>query len=346
LVQAGDKDAIRALHYQARATAIERAKPHLERYESRLIAHFATGDEVVPERIYPILREVKRGSRDELLFRYARLHWSIPVSSGYGRRLRFLVLDDHTDKLLGLFGLGDPVFALRARDAWIGWDKSLQIERLRSVMDAFVLGAVPPYSQLLCGKLVAMLATSEEVQRAFDRKYSGSISLIHNRTFNGQLALITTSSALGRSSLYNRLKFRGRNVFERIGFTAGSGEFHFSNGIYHDLLNFAQANCEPSFKNERWSKGWRNRREVVRKVLPRIGLSSEMVYHGVAREVFAAALGQNTREYLRGEDNCLKPYHATMVDLFEWFRERWLLPRAQRNDAYQDFDPHSLKLWS
>ena len=39
--------------------------------------------------------------------------------------------------------------------------------RLRNVMDAFVLGAVPPYRELLCGKLVAMLAASDEVRDAF-----------------------------------------------------------------------------------------------------------------------------------------------------------------------------------
>jgi hypothetical protein len=37
-------------------------------------------------------------------------------------------------------------------------------------MDAFVLGAVPPYSMLLGSKLVALLATTEEVARAFKRK--------------------------------------------------------------------------------------------------------------------------------------------------------------------------------
>jgi hypothetical protein len=71
-------------------------------------------------KVAPRLVEVLRDSDDELLFRYASLHWSIPTSSGYGRRLRFLVEDAHNGKLIGLFGLCDPVFSVAARDAWWG----------------------------------------------------------------------------------------------------------------------------------------------------------------------------------------------------------------------------------
>ena len=98
-------------------------------------------------------------------------------------------------------------------------------------MDLFVLGAVPPYSHLLCGKLVALLAASREVQQAFQRKYDGKRSYISGRRLDDRLALLTTASALGRSSLYNRLDYRGQPVFQSVGFTRGSGEFHFSNGF-------------------------------------------------------------------------------------------------------------------
>ena len=119
LLQMSSTGAIRDLHSQACAARIEDAKSGLERHEPRLLDFFACGTEVRPERLRPILREVTAGSEEELLFRYARLHWSVPVSAGYGRRLRFLVFDDSNGKLIGLFGLGDPVFRLHARDAWI-----------------------------------------------------------------------------------------------------------------------------------------------------------------------------------------------------------------------------------
>ena len=120
--------------------------------------------------------------------------------------MRFLVEDAHNGKLIGLFGLCDPVFSVAARDAWIGWDLNARKARLRNVLEAFILGAVPPYSMLLGGKLVAMLCASDEVRRAFQRKYGEGTSLITGAPADGRLALIATTSALGRSSIYNRLR--------------------------------------------------------------------------------------------------------------------------------------------
>src|SRR5437879_3458895 len=146
------KDRIRELHETAVQHRIGRAKDGLFRKETELLQHIASGNEIAPASICPRLVEVVPDSDEELLFRYASLHWSIPVSSGYGRRLRFLVIDENNEKLIGLFGLGDPVFSLAARDKWIGWNRESCRAQLHSVMDAFVLGAVPPYSFWLCGK--------------------------------------------------------------------------------------------------------------------------------------------------------------------------------------------------
>jgi len=68
---------------------------------------------------------------------------------------------------------------------------------LHHALDAFVLGSVPPYSSLLCGKLIALLVASDEVREAFRRKYGGRSSVITERTLDGSLALITTTSATG-----------------------------------------------------------------------------------------------------------------------------------------------------
>ena len=110
-----DKDQVRDLQYEAVAALRERARGSLARHEDRLLPCLARGTDIVPERIQPALVPiVDRRSFEGLLWRWCSLHWSIPVSSGYGRRLRFLVVDrGHGDKVIGLIGLADPVFALR-----------------------------------------------------------------------------------------------------------------------------------------------------------------------------------------------------------------------------------------
>jgi len=339
------KQRIRELHKTAVEHRIERARDGLFRKENELLQHIASGHEIVPSRICPRLIEVFPESEEELLFRYASLHWSIPVSSGYGRRLRFLVVDENNGKLIGLIGLGDPVFSLRPRDEWVGWTPADRKDRLRNVMDAFVLGAVPPYSFLLCGKLVAMLATSDTIRVAFKRKYGGACSVIRRKVHDGRLALITTTSALGRSSVYNRLRFGERLLYRSVGFTKGSGEFHFSNGLYGAIAEFAEENCEPTAKQERWGTGFRNRREVIRKCLPALGLSSDWLYHGIEREVFLIPFAWNTREFLRGQHSRLMWYHQSEAEIFEYFRDRWMLPRASWDERFKSRSKDEWAIW-
>src|SRR6266571_2761800 len=92
------KDRIRELHKTAVRHKLSAARAALWPLEDDLLGSLASGSDVDPHSIRPRLVEVYRESDEELLFRYCALHWSIPVSSGYGRRLRFLVLDNQNNK--------------------------------------------------------------------------------------------------------------------------------------------------------------------------------------------------------------------------------------------------------
>jgi hypothetical protein len=341
-----DKSDIRSLNGIAVQHRLDRSRSGLARHEDRLLSRLACGTSIDPNAVSPFLVVVEPDSEDELLFRYAALHWSIPVSSGYGRRLRFLVLDGQNDKLIGIIGLGDPVFALGARDEWIGWTPKQRSGRLRHVMDAFVLGAVPPYRELLCGKLVAMLTTSNEVRNEFHRKYRRHTSLIQGAEGDARLALITTTSALGRSSVYNRVRFEDRLLFRSVGYTRGSGEFHFSNGLYGAMHDFATEHCQPTAKKEEWGTGFRNRREVIKKCLQELKLPNQWLYHGVQREIFVVPLANNTREFLAGEHQRIRWHYQSVRDLGKFFLSRWLLPRASRDSRYREFVPEQFRLWA
>ncbi|HKI85952.1 MAG TPA: Druantia anti-phage system protein DruA, partial [Thermoanaerobaculia bacterium] len=147
------KQAIRDLHARQRKALLERSRPFIDRWEDKIIGEFANGHEVNPRKIRPVVERVDGDGFDAALFRFATLHWSIPVSVGYGRRTRFLVRDRSNEKLIGVFALGDPVYNLRSRDAEIEWGVEQRNARLYNVLDAFVLGALPPYRELLGGKL-------------------------------------------------------------------------------------------------------------------------------------------------------------------------------------------------
>jgi predicted DNA-binding transcriptional regulator AlpA len=212
-------------------------------------------------------------------------------------------------------------------------------------MDAYVLGAVPPYSFLLGGKLIALLVCSNEVRDAFREKYNGKKSLIRQETRPPYLTLVTTTSALGRSSIYNRIRINGQQYWTSLGFTQGSGEFHFSNGVYGDIRAYVEKYCEPTAKHIAWGTGFRNKREVIRKCLSQIGLSADLIYHGIRREIFAAPLGRDAIRFLKGEVKRPCFYNWTASELSEAFKNRWLIGRAERKPDYREYTREQYRLW-
>ncbi|MER6562097.1 Druantia anti-phage system protein DruA [Streptomyces sp. NPDC001027] len=348
-----DKDHLRRLHAEAVAFNRERARKALAKQEHRLVARLAHGDEIDPQRIRPALVLVDDfRSLDALMWRWCALHWSVPVSSGYGRRLRFLVVDEgHDHRVIGLIGLADPVYALRARDTAIGWSPQQRRERLACVMDAFVLGAVPPYSQLLAGKLMALLTTSQEVRDAFADRYGHKTTRIAQRDPDAQLALVTTASALGRSSVYNRLHTPSRRLaFQPVGYTVGSGDFHFSGEIYDDLVAFAAAHTPEGHTNRhvRWGGGaFRNRREVLGRAFEALGLNpKKMRLHGVRRQLFLAPLATNYDRWLSRRDDRLDWDTCPVAELGQWWKHRWAFARAATTTQWRSFEPSSWRLYT
>ena len=346
-----NKNQVRKLHSEAVNYLIEKNSRLLNRVEDDFVRRYiANGEEVDIERIEPRLMEVT-SEDDAEIFRWVKLHWSIPTSAGYGRRLRYIVWDRSNHKMIGIIGLADPIFAMKDRDNAIGWNKRQRSVRLRSVMDAFVLGSVPPYSLILGGKLVAGLVASTEIQDSFSRKYNGSISLINRREFDGQLAAITTTSALGKSSMYDRLKMYNGTAnddgprFNHAGWTSGSGEFPFLNGTYQELLRLVEnSSADHLGKNIAWGKGVRNRRTVVKYGLRKLGLSDNLLYHGVKREIFITNLGTNWKEFLCGTQDSLIKYDYSSRDISDFIMSRWIRPRAERNQEYLRFEKDEYRI--
>lgn len=70
-----------------------------------LIKHFASGSDIDPARISPVLERIKSDTWQSDLFRLASLTWAVPVSNGFGCKLRYLVWDEHNKKLIGLIAI-------------------------------------------------------------------------------------------------------------------------------------------------------------------------------------------------------------------------------------------------
>lgn len=336
------KAQLRRAHEAQRAALLAQAEPWLRKREDELIRHFADGREVDPASADPVIVPV-RTPLDADLFRYAALQWSVPVSSGYGRRSRFLVRDRSNDKLMAIFALGDPVIAQASRDAAIGWDKANRNQKLYNVYDAFVLGAVEPYRQLLAGKLAALMTISNEVRDFLSAKYSGNSQGIHGdeRVKDPTPVLVTTSSALGRSSVYNRVTYNGRTMFHSVGYTKGFGHFQFSGDTFDRMLGFVRGEVldDPSAKvgSSKYGSGPNWRFRVIRTALNALAIPDSVMNHNVRREVFLAPAAAGWDAYLRGESAGYEPFDMPAAAIGDYWRERWAIGRAERRPEFREW---------
>jgi hypothetical protein len=249
--------------------------------------------------------------------------------------MRFLVWDVSNDKLIGLIALADPVFNLAVRDKLIGWAADERRKRLVHVLDAYVLGALPPYNVLLGGKLVAALVGTQEVRDTFAQKYSGVRGLISGEIKPAALVMVTTSSALGRSSVYNRLRLREYRLFRSVGYTSGWGHFHIPNRLFATMRDYLKAHGHPYADNHEYGDGPNWRLRAVRECLRLLGLNPDWLNHGIAREVFVCELAKNARSFLAGRSKHPR-YNGlpTVADVAAAARSRWLEPRAGRRPDF------------
>lgn len=338
------KDVIRGLHAEHRGDRIDANEEFISEHYDKLKQYFASGTDISPEEITPRLERIEAGTWQSNLFRLASLTWSVPVSSGFGRRMRYLVWDDHNNKLIGLIAIGDPVFNLSVRDKLIGWNVKDRGKRLVNIMDAYVLGAIPPYSQLLGGKLVASLVRTREIYDDFAEAYGDTRGIISKKKKKARLLIVTTTSSLGRSSIYNRLKLGDQKYFSAIGFTGGWGHFHIPDDLFGEMRGYLRDIGHPYADLHKYGEGPNWRMRTTRAALTALGYKEDMLRHGIQREVYLCEMASNALKILRtgtGRPNlrALK----TVEDVSKLALERWVIPRSQRMPEYRSWGVADLK---
>ncbi len=331
-----EKDTVRTVHSAQRDDRLAASQHFISERFPTLIKYFASGKDIDTVRISPVLQLISSDTWEGDLFRLASLTWSVPVSNGFGRRLRYLVWDKHNGKLMGVIAIGDPVFNLSVRDKLIDWDAQARRDRLVNIMDAYVLGALPPYNALLGGKTVASLIRSRDIYDDFAKAYGKTTGIISQKEKKARLLAVTTSSSMGRSSIYNRLKLGGTEYFKPIGYTEGWGHFHIPDNLFADLRDYLRINGHSYADENSFGQGPNWRLRTTRTALKALGFNDDILRHGIQREVFICQLADNALKVLhcgRG-----KPDLSSLLSADEVAHlavERWMLPRSQRRPEFR-----------
>lgn len=237
-----------------------------------------------------------------------------------------------------------------------------------NMMEIIVCGAIPPYNELLGGKLVSILACSPIVIRDYTEKYTNQVSEIASRMKGAQvirdsrLAFLGTTSlySLG-SSQYNRIKIPINEDFtlqyKKMGITEGYGTVYFSKETTDIMMRLLELQDGGRRINHVFGEGTSPRFRLISRGLSILGIRAEaFLKHYSPRIVYSIELASNTNEFLLGYTNELNyPFDATNDDdvnektqaMIEYWYERWMSKRLHTVDIIQrlqDFTPESIML--
>jgi hypothetical protein len=339
-----------AMEYR-RTGLIRQNSSWIRRVESAIMNYFVDGTNISPMLISPELEECESQMQHDV-FRYCRFLSSVPYSEYVGRRMHFLIRDASLPSrpVMGIAALGSSLLQIRARDEWIGWHtgelRGVKKIRIANVMDLYVAISIPPYNDLLGGKLTCYMMASNEVRSAFSAKYFNKATLGKKRIAR-DLALIVTTSVYGQhSSQYNRLRYKGELLYIPVGETAGFGTWHIGEETFTALRKFLS--MDGSDLSHKFGDGANWRFRVVREGMDQLGFpSDECLRHGHSRGVYAAPLASNCRQFLCGNTDTIEYFDYPLQDLVSFWRERWLAMRARNPDVMRrvtQFKANSLRL--
>ncbi|WP_297212041.1 MULTISPECIES: Druantia anti-phage system protein DruA [Thermodesulfovibrio] len=332
-----NKEVYRSIQLKSKFEQMSLHKKFLLNSIKQVKNYCRNGYEISPEKITLQVREVKCRSMEEVLFKWWNLvWWSIPYQRPYGRQLRFLLWDISHDAPFGLIGLQSPVLKLSVRDKYLELPKETMDIWVNMSMNAQRVGALPPYNQLIGGKMVALALTCNEIRDFYRKKYGNTITILQKRKLKPELLFITTTSAFGKSSIYNRLKYNGETIAINLGYTRGAGTFHIPESLYEQILKFL------SLKGVNIARGYgygpSRKIKLITLGLRLLGLF-QYEYHGIKREFYLFPLVKNLKEVIqKGQEPIWidRPFG----ELVDYWKKRWALPRAERISNWKYFNSH------
>ncbi len=341
-----DKEIIKQSMSISRKEILNKNKEWINKHIDLAQKNLAKGKDVLKSMILPRI-ELCESQKQHDIFRILRYYWSSPYSEYIGRRIRLLIRDDGIDgsPVIGIAAIGSSIIHIPDRDEWVGWDKETRTNNIIYTMDAYVLGALPPYNYLLGGKLISYILASNEVRKIYEEKYKRRRTIIRRRKANDCVCLFTTS-LYGNGSQYNRLKFKNRLLYIPIGYTSGYGTLHISNETFVAMQQLLTENGYEIMNRFGDGPNWRMR--VIRTASEIIGFDSDsLLNHSFKRGIYAIPLAKNFRRFLLGRTNKPNYYNLPMQTLVKFWKQRWLSMRKRNNTVLETvsrFNPADFRI--
>jgi hypothetical protein len=342
-----EKPVIREAMAYSRNQIIENNAEWIEKHLELGRANIAKGTDVLKSDLIPQI-EVCETQAQHDIFRIFRYLWSSAASDYVGRRIRLIIRDYGVkgSPVIGIAAIGSSIIHIPCRDNWIGWDKETRTKRIIYMMDAYIIGAMPPYNYLLGGKLVSYILASNEIRSLYKKKYARIRTLCKRRRASDLVLIMTTSLYGQNSSQYNRLKFGKSLLYKPIGTTMGFGTLHISQETFLAMRELAETYGFDISNRFGSGPNWRMR--VIRSACDVLNLDSDVILrHSFKRGLLAIPLATNYKSFLRGDSKKVIYRNLPLEELAEHWRSRWLKMRLRNRlivERVKRFSPSQFKI--
>jgi len=234
-----------------------------------------------------------------------------------------------------------------------------------AIADLSVCGAIPPYNELIGGKLVALLAVSEAARHAYRDRYSDQPSVIASSMAGrkivrpADLVFVGTSSLYGiRPNQYDSLSMpisddaSGglRLRYKYLGKSEGYGSAHIRQQTKARLQEYMASDGRSGWRaNNIFGEGANPNMRALREAFGEMGLdANELLQHSQPREMYGAVLASNVAEYVLGIDknpDYIKRRYSRGDDaeaIAEFWWNRWANKRTIDDQVLERIRAHSL----
>lgn len=247
-----------------------------------------------------------------------------------GRFIRFLVIDDTSQKYLGAISISNDVMALTCRDNYIGWTSENRIKDkllIHSAIGSCIMGTQPFGYNFLGGKLVASLILSKYVRDTWKK--------VVGKTLVG----MTTTSLYGPNSMYCGIPY-----WHGCGCSAGKISLKPDDTFYDKWHAYIKEHRAEEYEKKTVKKESANgpvtgvKQRILEIIFRELGISASKYNHGFERGVYYAPFYQNTNDFLtkKLEDESQlvlgKKFEKDEAGMVEWWRAKALKRYSKLHD--------------
>ena len=261
-------------------------------------------------------------------------------SSNIGRNLNYLVVDEVTDKYLGVICISSDFLDLTPRDQWIGWEREKKTQGHMinyTGIGSTIVPTQPLGYNYVGGKLLALLCLSDTVQNDWKRMY-GDV-----------LTGITTTSLFGKTKQGGLSQYDNLKHWKKMGYTSGTVAYQASKETQYMLRHWLHKHHTYRYfewygavkpTGQPYKRDHRNR--SFHWTYQKLKVDKALTHSEHARGIYFSPLYNNTREFLRGEieesqlDKLFDTSTEYLVDLWKTKYASKRIKSLIKNDRVSD----------